>query len=69
MLVHVAGLRSSLREGLLTSKEFRKVSDCCMALVKPPESLGCTEDGNLTTADMDGTPSCGVVGSVLLLLY
>lgn len=69
VLVHVAGLRSSLREDLLIMKEFRKVSARCMALVKTSESLGSTEDGDLPTADMDGTPSCGAVGSVLLVLY
>lgn len=68
-LAHVAGLRSSFRGDLLIGEEFRKVSAPRAASVQTPESLGRTEDGNLAAAGMDGTPSCGAVGSVLLLLY
>lgn len=50
-------------------EELRRVSAHYMALVKPLESLGFSETGSLTTAGMDGTPSCGAVGSVLLILY
>lgn len=69
MLMHIIQLQGSLREGLLITEELRKVSAHYMALVKPPETLGCSEDGNLTTAGMDGTPSCGAMGSVLRVLY